>query len=174
MCTHSCCPRDASRVWHRAGSGFWLNAGTVQSCWTCAQEPGRDAHRARPPGGATEAPRGAERPRSGSSMWAFGSRAAAGLLPRSASRASAWIGNLRGREPIVTCGRRGLHVTANAGAARHAVSTRAAGPHTGAQAAPAPVPGTRSAHAPGRTGWTRARGPGTRGVCTGFGPWPWG
>ncbi|XP_021068809.1 frataxin, mitochondrial [Mus pahari] len=53
-------------------------------------------------------------------MWAFGCRAAAGLLPRTASRASAWVGNPRGREPIVTCGRRGLHVTANAGAIRHA------------------------------------------------------
>ncbi|XP_021007750.1 frataxin, mitochondrial [Mus caroli] len=53
-------------------------------------------------------------------MWAFGGRAAAGLLPRTASGASAWVGNPRWREPIVTCGRRGLHVTANARATRHA------------------------------------------------------
>lgn len=53
-------------------------------------------------------------------MWAFRGRAAVGLLPRTASRASAWVGNPRWREPIVTCGRRGLHVTVNAGATRHA------------------------------------------------------
>lgn len=74
-------------------------------------------------------------------MWAFGCRAAAGLLPRTASRASAWVGNPRGREPIGTCGRRGLRVTANASAIGHAVSTRAAGRNTGAQAAPAPWAG---------------------------------
>lgn len=90
-------------------------------------------------------------------MWTFGRRAAAGLLPRTASGASAWVRNPRGREPIETCGRRGLHVTANADATRHYVSTRAAGLHTGAQAASAPMPGTRSAHAPDRTEWTRAR-----------------
>lgn len=90
-------------------------------------------------------------------MWTFGRRAAAGLLPRTAFRASAWVRNPRGRELIETCGRRGLHVTANADATRHYVSTRAAGLHTGAQAASAPMPGTRSAHAPGRTEWTRAR-----------------
>ena len=89
-------------------------------------------------------------------MWAFRGRAAVGLLPRTASRASAWVGNPRWREPIVTCGRRGLHVTVNAGATRHAVSTRFAGPHTGAQAAPAPMPGTRSAHAPSQSGCARA------------------
>ncbi|XP_028619919.1 frataxin, mitochondrial [Grammomys surdaster] len=55
-------------------------------------------------------------------MWAFGRRAATGLLPRTGSRASAWVGNPCGREPIGTCGRRGLHVTANAGAIRHAHS----------------------------------------------------
>ncbi|XP_031245833.1 frataxin, mitochondrial isoform X3 [Mastomys coucha] len=53
-------------------------------------------------------------------MWAFGCRAAAGLLPRTASRASAWVGNPRGREPMGTCGRRGLRVTANASAIGHA------------------------------------------------------
>ncbi|XP_034369024.1 frataxin, mitochondrial isoform X2 [Arvicanthis niloticus] len=53
-------------------------------------------------------------------MWAFGRRAATGLLPRTASRASAWVGNPCRREPIGTCGRRGLHVTANASAIRQA------------------------------------------------------
>lgn len=55
-------------------------------------------------------------------MWTFGRRAAAGLLPRTASGASAWVRNPRGREPIETCGRRGLHVTANADATRHSHS----------------------------------------------------
>lgn len=92
-------------------------------------------------------------------MWAFGRRAATGLLPRTASRASAWVGNPCRREPIGTCGRRGLHVTANAGAIRHTVSTRAARPHTGAQAAPAPMPGTRTRQAAlvGRARGVRAR-----------------
>uniref|UniRef100_A0A8C6I911 Uncharacterized protein n=1 Tax=Mus spicilegus TaxID=10103 RepID=A0A8C6I911_MUSSI len=55
-------------------------------------------------------------------LWteAFGGHAAVGLLPRNASRASAWVGNPRWSELILTCGRRGLHVTANAGATRHA------------------------------------------------------
>ncbi|XP_051002226.1 frataxin, mitochondrial [Acomys russatus] len=50
-------------------------------------------------------------------MWALGRRTAAGLLPWTASRASASVGTPRGREPIGACGRRRLHVTTNAACA---------------------------------------------------------
>lgn len=53
-------------------------------------------------------------------MWALGRRAAVGLLPRTASGASASVGIPRGREPIGACGHRGLQVTTNAASAgRH-------------------------------------------------------
>lgn len=149
-----------------AWSRLWVLVKSMPSAVVRAAQPRRSQGKATRWRRRVPA-RGAERPPSRSSMWAFGRRAATGLLPRTASRASAWVGNPCRREPIGTCGRRGLHVTANASAIRHAVSTRAAGPHTGAQAAPAPMPGTRSAHAPGRTGWTGDRGQGTRGVCAG-------
>ncbi|XP_012978277.1 frataxin, mitochondrial [Mesocricetus auratus] len=50
-------------------------------------------------------------------MWALGRRAAVGLLPRTASGASASVGIPRGREPMGACGHRGLHVTTNAASA---------------------------------------------------------
>ncbi|XP_055469766.1 frataxin, mitochondrial [Psammomys obesus] len=50
-------------------------------------------------------------------MWALGSRAAAGLLPRTALRASALVGTPRGREPMAASGRGRLHVTTHAACA---------------------------------------------------------
>ncbi|CAO2585021.1 Frataxin, mitochondrial [Lemmus lemmus] len=50
-------------------------------------------------------------------MWALGRRAVAGLLPRTASRASVSVGVPRGREPIGACGHRGLQVTISAASA---------------------------------------------------------
>lgn len=88
-------------------------------------------------------------------MWALGRRAVAGLPPRTASRASVSVGIPRGSEPIGACGHRGLQVTiSSASAIRHSVSTRAA-LHSAGRARPY-AEGALCAHAPGRTGRTRA------------------